>query len=453
MRAGDSAGHRSARQFASNRTHIKDTGEVMNTKHLRSFGLFALSLILSACSAIPFAATPIPTLSLDETSAKDFSIDDFEAVHAPVNGDANEYLIFGNIPVLKPVADLPSDLAVFLGRWEGYGYYPPVNKDRKVVLVIQEITPQGGTGYAWSGTNLQYPDLIWEVHFRIVQDETPLLEWQKVWPDGSKEIVTFSYDSGKDILTGWSKSPDSEDRVGPYELSRDKTFHVYKDYAKYLASKRIYPREYKNEDLLQYGKGYMVYLPEGYEDNPEKTWPLLFFLHGMGDRGDNLFVLPKASPFMMIREQGPMPFVIVAPLLNLDHSLFPNEYLDGALAEALSEYRVDSKRIYLTGMSMGGEAAYRFAATRADLFAAVAPLCGWMLPGLSIQDVEDLPMWVIHGSDDMAVPLANGQQAVDAFKQAGANVRFDVLQGYDHDVWTVTYSDPQFYEWFLQYQK
>jgi predicted esterase len=439
----------------------------MNTKRLgisitcAMAGLFVMSLIFSACGATPPPVTPIPTptpiptLSLDETSAKESVIEDFDAVHAPVNGDANQYLIFGNLPVSKPAADLPPELAVFLGRWEGYNYSPPVKKDRKLVLVIQEITAQGGTVFGWSGTNLQYPDVIGEIHFRVVMGETLAIEWQITWPDGTKQVDTFTYDRDKDLLRGWTKFPASNDTSGPYELSRDQSFFVYKDYAGYLANKRIYPREYQNKDLQQYGKGYMLYLPDGYEADPNKTWPLLFFLHGYGDRGDNLFLLPKASPFMMIREKGPLPFVIVAPLLNTNHTFFPDDYMDGALKEILADYRVDQKRIYLTGMSMGGEAAYRFALHQPGTFAAVSPLCAYLntLNTASMENIQGLPVWAIHGADDLVVPLVKGQQAADALKKAGADVRFSILTGHDHDVWTDTYSDHQFYEWFLQYQK
>ena len=108
------------------------------------------------------APMPIPTLSLDETAAtlKEFVVADFDAVHSQVNGDTNKYLIFGNLPVSKSAADLPPDLAAFLGRWEGYSYAPPVKKDRKFVLVIPEITRQGGQLIGWSGTNLQFPDKV-----------------------------------------------------------------------------------------------------------------------------------------------------------------------------------------------------------------------------------------------------------------------------------------------------
>jgi predicted esterase len=420
--------------------------------------LFIMSLVVSACGATLATATPTPApmLSLDETSAKEFVIKDFDAVHSPVNGDKNQSLIFGNVPVKKPAADLAPELAAFLGRWEGYNYGPPIKKDRKLVLVVQEITTQGGTVYGWSGTNLQFPDAVGEIHFRVVPDETPAIEWQITWPDGTKEIDTFTYDSEKNVLRGWTKLPTSNETSGPYELSREKAFFVYKDYPAYLESKRIYPREYQDQNLKQYGKGYMVYLPENYEADTNKTWPLLFFLHGYGDRGDNLFLLPKASPFMYIREKGPLPFIIAAPLLNTDHTLFPNEYMDGALAEIMADYRVDKKRIYLTGMSMGGEAAYRFALNQPDTFAAVSPLCAY-LPNntdpTTLEKVKGLPLWAIHGSDDQIIALARGQQAANAFKKAGADIRFSILAGHDHDVWTDTYSDSKFYDWFIQYKK
>ena len=158
---------------------------------------------------------------------------------------------------------------------------------------------------------------------------------------------------------------------------------------------------------------------------------------------------------MMIREKGPLPFIIVAPLLNKDHTYFPDEYMDRILKKILADYRVDQKRIYLTGMSMGGEAAYRFALNQPDTFAAVSVLCGYINSPetISMEGIKDIPIWAIHGADDGVVPLVRGQQAVDALKKAGANVRFSVLAGHDHDVWTDTYSDPQFYKWFMQYQR
>lgn len=67
--------------------------------------------------------------------------------------------------------------------------------------------------------------------------------------------------------------------------------------------------------------------------------------------------------------------------------------------------------------------------------------------------IKALSVWAIHGADDTVIPLAKAQQPVDALKAAGGNIRFTVLQGHDHDVWTDTYSDPAFYDWLLQHQR
>lgn len=400
--------------------------------------------------------TTLPTLSLEDTYAKEYVITDFDLAHAPVDGDANKYLIFGNIPVSKPAADLPPELAVFLGRWEGYIDAPPVKKDRKLVLVIQEINAREGKAVGWSSANIQYPDRIGEIRFRVFPGEQPSIEFQVFWPDGNKEIDTFTYDREAGSLRGWAKSA-NDTTYGTFELSRDRSFYVYKDYARYLAGLRITPQEYQDSELTHYGQGYLLYLPEGYEDQPEKTWPLIFFLHGYGDRGDNVFLLAKASPFMFIREKGPLPFIIVAPLLNAfeGYSSFPDAYLDGVLEEIQANYRVDAKRMYLTGLSMGGEAAYRLAVNHPATFAALVPLSTYVdsKTYTMLDRIKDLTVWVIHGEGDTVFPLAKAQQPVDALQAAGGNVQFTVLEGHDHDTWTDTYSDPAFYDWLLQHQR
>jgi predicted peptidase len=160
---------------------------------------------------------------------------------------------------------------------------------------------------------------------------------------------------------------------------------------------------------------------------------------------------------MFIQEKGPLPFIIVTPLLNTaeDYQSFPEAYMDGVLEEVLTDYRVDATRIYLTGLSMGGEATWRFALHRPDTFAAIAPLAAYLSQAdtLRMERIKNLPVWAIHGADDTVAPLALGQSPVDALKAVGGNVRFTVLAGHGHDVWTDTYSDPAFYDWLLRHQK
>jgi predicted esterase len=385
-------------------------------------------------------------------------------VHSPVNGDTNEYLIFGNLPITPAAASLPAELAAFLGRWEGYSYGPPVKRDLKIVLFVQEITAQGGKAFVWGDTNLQYPTKVKEVQFRIVQGTNPSIEWEYM-DIGVKNVIKLTYERDEDILRGWVSNPMLNEPWGPFKLNQDRSFYIYKDYARYLAGKRIYSKTFRDSELKQYGKGYLIYLPEEYESQPEKTWPLIFFLHGSGDRGDNLFLLAKASPFMLIREKGPLPFIIVAPLLQ-EEATFPEAYMDGMLNEALTAYRVDRKRVYVTGLSMGGEATYRFALHRPETFAAIAPLAafnpkyapstlrqGYKAFEVPMERIKDLPVWAIHGENDIVVPLNVAQSTVDDLEKAGGNVRFTILKDHDHDVWTDTYSNPKFYDWLLQHQR
>jgi predicted esterase len=412
--------------------------------------------LFQGCSPAPAVDPQLysqPTLSLDQTSSEPFGIKDFEAYHKPVDGDGNKALLFGNIAVQPPAADLPEELSSLLGRWEGYNFGPPIKKDTKVVMVISEITPTDGTAYAWSGSNFQFMDLASKYHFRVVRGEKTTIQCQSSAGGGQSSVISFTYDAGQDQLTGWVGAPGEAGSFGPMVLTRAETFFVYKDYPRYLESLGVTVHDYQNTVLTLYGRGYMLYLPEGYEENPDRDWPLIFFLHGSGDRGDNPYLLAKASPFMYIREQGPLEAIIAAPLFKSSPDpAFPMGYLDGALEEIRSEYRVDAQRIYLTGLSLGGQATWRFALHQPETFAAAAPLCAF-LPDSNLPEmdaIKKLPVWAIHGADDTVIPPESGLKPVEALKAAGGNVKWSLLPDHDHDVWTDTYSDPAFYDWLLQ---
>ena len=405
--------------------------------------------------------TPQPTLPIDQTSMTNYEITDFEGTHLAVNGSTNEYLIFGRVPITPAGPDVPADVAALLGRWEGYSYGPPVNKDWKVVLVITEIGAQDGRALFWAGTNVQYPSAICQVHFRVEHEAgRPTIEWE-YQQDGPNRLK-FMHDAQAGILRGWLDSP--QGTAGPIQLNREQALTVFKDYPAYLAGKGISAQSYHDTKLAAFGKGYMLYLPDGYAADPGKSWPLILFLHGSGDRGDNVYLLAKASPFMMIREKGPLPAIIAAPLLDASNTYasFPDAYLDGVLAELRASYLIDARRIYLTGISMGGEATYRFALHQPSTFAAIAPLSAfnpkyapWAISaGYQPFDVppgrlKGVPIRAIHGQNDPVVALEVAQQTVDDFKKAGDDITFTVLPGHDHDTWTDTYSDPSFYDWLL----
>lgn len=423
---------------------------------------------------LPPLALPTSTWVSDpEAFWKDFPIPDFDVVHAPVNGSANEYLIFGNLPVKPPTADLPSELAVFLGRWEWRDSAPPLEFENRGVLLVQEIDKQGGVGYLWAGADLQYPFFVKEFHFRVLPGTPPGIEWNADFtgaPEmmGVKGMVSLSYNPDQEVLHGGILIPPSEEIDRPIEMRRGESAYVYKDYVNYLESKRITFKEYLDRQMQRYGLGYAIYLPEGYEAELDRTWPLIVFLIGSGERGQTFPMLKRHGPLRTIVEQGGLPFIVVVPMLNLSSEFrsFPEAYLDGVFDEILADYRIDPSRIYLTGLSMGGEATYRYTLHRPELFAAIAPMAAFdakYLPGaigegfapfeLPMERIKDIPVWAVHGADDHIVPLAAAQSTVDALKEAGGNVRFTVRPGRRHDAWTEMYADPAFYEWLLQFQK
>lgn len=399
----------------------------------------------------------------------------FEEIHSSVAGSDNEYLILGNLAVAKPAENIPEETAALAGRWEGYALTPPVSKDIKIVLFIREITEQYAGGFVWHTTNLQFPYRTHEFSARLFPGGSPV-RFEMKFPFSARTAfpgsIMFTYDKDAGRLTGEFMTPDGEYLHGPGDviLSRGKEFRIYKDYDRYLAGKRIYAKDYRESNLQKFGKGYMVYLPPGYEERKNEKWPLLVFLHGSGDRGGNIRLLAKASPFMIVREKQDVPLIIAAPLLADSGGLrsFPTEYIDDFLTQTIKEYRVDEARVYLTGLSMGGEATYRYAACHPERVAAIAPLCaplninngddrfnsaGWPPMEKPLSALKNMPVRIINGGKDIIVPKEIVLRNADAVRKAGAKVKLEILEDNDHDVWTDTYGDPSFYEWLLQNKK
>ena len=416
------------------------------------------------------STAPVPTTdNPNEASWKNFYTPDFTTVHQPLDSENNEFLIFGNLEVSAPIESIPEALVAFQGRWEGNEIGPYGETGTQLVLLVSQITPQDGTAYLWAGTDLQYPFFIKEIHFQVIPGEYPVIEWQADLtghPEGNGVVglISFSYDPVSDRLLGNIRVPPSEQVARSVELHRGQALHYFRDYARYLQSRRINFNEYEAVTQQRVGRGYAIYLPDSYEVDVQKTWPLIVFLIGTGERGHSLSLLTKHGPLRVVLNGQPLPFIIVSPMLEVSPEFrsFPESYLDNLLKEILSEYRVDSQRVYLTGLSMGGEATYRYALHRPDLFAALAPLAGFdpkYLPGATLEGfkpftlpwerIKAIPVWAVHGAEDPIVPLSAAQKTVDAIRSAGGKVKFTVIKGGGHNIWTDIYSDPAFYEWLL----
>jgi predicted peptidase len=178
---------------------------------------------------------------------------------------------------------------------------------------------------------------------------------------------------------------------------------------------------------------------------------LLLFLHGAGERGADLKGVRRHGPPKLIEQGQEFPFIVVSPQCP-DGEWWRAEVLAALLDEIERRYRVDSRRIYATGLSMGGFGTWALAITYPDRFAAIAPICGGGHPW-AVARIKNVPVWAFHGTADKVVPCRRSQEMVDALRRAGGTVRFTRYPGVDHDSWTATYANPKLYEWFLQHQR
>jgi len=196
--------------------------------------------------------------------------------------------------------------------------------------------------------------------------------------------------------------------------------------------------------------GYLLFLPKDY-GKENVLWPAILFLHGAGERGDDLGILGRIALPMVLEERDDFPFIVISPQCPRGQG-WSNDFLIALLDDITARFRIDPNRIYLTGLSMGGNGTWNLAMERPDLFAAIAPVCGWGDKNL-VSRVKDVPVWVFHGELDTSVPIARGKEVVEALEKIGGNVKTSFYPGRGHDCWHETYNDPILYEWFLRQNK
>jgi predicted peptidase len=204
---------------------------------------------------------------------------------------------------------------------------------------------------------------------------------------------------------------------------------------------------------------YLLFLPEDYDQDAGRRWPLLLFLHGIAKRGDTLEELERLKsdgPPMIVEGQPNFPFIVLSPQCP-SNSYWELELddLDVLLDDVLADYAVDPYRVYLTGLSMGGFGAWHYALRDPGRFAALVPIAGGHQLGsdavpADICALQDTPTWVFHGLLDDVVPAWQSGVLVDALRACPADVKFTLYAEADHDdAWQRAYGDPALYEWLV----
>ncbi len=197
---------------------------------------------------------------------------------------------------------------------------------------------------------------------------------------------------------------------------------------------------------------YLLYLPDDYGKSDAK-FPLLIFLHGAGERGDNIEKVKMHGPPKLVGEGADLPFIVVSPQCP-SGTWWPEKLddLNCLLDTVIETYDVDTSRVYLTGLSMGGFGTWAWAMRNPERFAAVAPICGggqkWRA-----NLMKSVPVWAFHGGKDSVVPLSRSENMAEALTKAGGEVTLTVYPEAGHNSWTAAYDTPELFEWFLKHKK
>ena len=205
---------------------------------------------------------------------------------------------------------------------------------------------------------------------------------------------------------------------------------------------------------------YLLFLPEGYAAGGDKKWPLMLFLHGAGERGTNVNKVAVHGPPKLVKAKKDFPFILVSPQCP-DETTWHDDELLALLDDVITKYNVDTTRVYLTGLSMGGYGSWSLATKYPERFAAVAPICGGgdQLPALLTSKekksaMKSLGIWAFHGAKDPVVALEESQHMTNALMRAGCkDVKLTVYPEAGHDSWTQAYNEPEIWNWFLAHSR
>ena len=189
-------------------------------------------------------------------------------------------------------------------------------------------------------------------------------------------------------------------------------------------------------------------LPPASETKPAGGYPLMVFMHGAGERGDNLQQVKQHGPPKLAGTKPELnKFILVSPQCPKGR-MWDLVALKGLIDHTLSTQPADKDRVILTGLSMGGYATWGLIAAHPDLAAAAVPICGGGDPAKA-EKFKHVPIHVYHGSKDTAVPQKKSDEMVEALKQAGGKPEYTIFPDAGHDSWTAAYADPKLYEWML----
>ncbi len=192
---------------------------------------------------------------------------------------------------------------------------------------------------------------------------------------------------------------------------------------------------------------YIKLVPDKMESG--KKYPLIIHIHGAGGRGDDLSLISDAT--ILKKLDGDERFIVVAPQCYANTWFDIFEQLKEFIKFAVSCPDVDAKRVYLSGVSMGGYTSWQLLMSEPETFAASIVCCGggmyWNAPRVKT------PAWAFHGKLDKTVYAIESENMVKAINASGGSAKLTIYDELEHNCWDVTYFNDQIYEWLLSHKK
>jgi predicted peptidase len=206
--------------------------------------------------------------------------------------------------------------------------------------------------------------------------------------------------------------------------------------------------------------GYYAYLPEDHYLHPNDRFPLLVLLHGSGEKGNGTTELTRVlvhGPPRLIRNGRDFPFIVISPQLPSSQGGWPTGLVDELISKAIADYHVDTTRMYVTGLSMGGYGTWAYAVAKPGRVAAVVPIAGAGSTGQACS-MKNVPAWAFHGDADGTVNVSGSVNMVNAINTCSppppVTAQLTIYPGVGHDSLSRTYDGSaghDIYAWLLQY--
>lgn len=199
-----------------------------------------------------------------------------------------------------------------------------------------------------------------------------------------------------------------------------------------------------------HARQYSLFIPHTY--SPAKRWPVIVFLHGIGEAGsDAQSNLTVGLGPEIAQHARDFPFIVIFAQSTGGWDADSNAAADviATLEQVKKDYSVDAERVVLSGLSTGGYGTWAIGAKYHHEFAALVPMCGYSAKESMIPELAKIPVWAFHNSGDPFVLANSSNSSCEQINKAGGHAKYTEYGALGHDCWHAAYADPELFSWML----